>query len=85
MTKLKDLIEKYKQPVLIDEFIAGIEITSAVLESVNTKVYTVKRSTRQETKEDVMTFNKKWKNWENIKYYKKIVRIIVQQKGRLGN
>lgn len=68
--KLKELIEKYKQPILIDEFIAGIEVTSAVLESVNTKVYTVKRSTGQETKEDVMTFNKKWKDWENINYEK---------------
>lgn len=68
--KLKELIEKYKQPILVDEFIAGIEVTSAVLESVNTKVYTVKRSTGQETKEDVMTFNKKWKDWENINYEK---------------
>ena len=68
--KLKDLTEKFKQPILIDEFIAGIEVTSAVLESVNTKVYTVKRSTGQETNEDVMTFNKKWKDWENIKYEK---------------
>ncbi|EKE05768.1 MAG: hypothetical protein ACD_19C00181G0003 [uncultured bacterium] len=68
--KLKELIDKFRQPILIDEFIAGIEVTSAVLDSVNTKVYTVKRSTGQETKEDVMTFNKKWKDWENIQYEK---------------
>ena len=69
-TKLKYLIEKFKQPVLIDEFIAGIEVTSAVLDSVNTKVYTVQRKTGTETKEDIMTFDKKWKNWDNIKYEK---------------
>lgn len=68
--KVKELIEKYKQPVLIDEFIAGIEVTAAVLESVNTKVYSVTRSTTNETREDVMTFDKKWKNWDNIIYEK---------------
>ena len=68
--KVKELIEKYKQPVLIDEFIAGIEITAAVLESVNTKVYAVQRKTGNETREDVMTFDKKWKNWQNIEYEK---------------
>lgn len=68
--KLKELIEKYKQPILVDEFIAGIEVTSAVLDSVNTKVYTVQRKTMGDTKEDVMTFDKKWKNWDNIIYEK---------------
>lgn len=69
-SKVKELIEKYKQPVLIDEFIAGIEVTAAVLESVNTKVYTVQRKTGSDTREDVMTFDKKWKNWQNINYEK---------------
>jgi D-alanine-D-alanine ligase len=68
--KLKDLLDKYKQPVLIDEFIAGIEVTAAVLESVNTKVYAVQRSTGTDTQQDVMTFDKKWKNWDNINYQK---------------
>lgn len=68
--KVKDLMDKFKQPVLIDEFIAGIEVTASVLDSVNTKVYAVTRSTTSETREDVMTFNKKWKNWDNIKYEK---------------
>lgn len=68
--KLKYLIEKFKQPVLVDEFIAGIEVTSAILDSVNTKVYSVQRKTGSDTREDVMTFDKKWKNWENIEYVK---------------
>lgn len=68
--KVKELIEKYKQPVLIDEFIAGIEVTAAVLDSVNMKVYSVQRKTNNETREDVMTFDKKWKNWQNIGYEK---------------
>ena len=68
--KLKELIEKFRQPILIDEFIAGIEVTASVLDSVNTKVYAVQRKTGSETREDVMTFNKKWKNWDNIIYEK---------------
>ncbi len=68
--KVKELMEKFKQPVLVDEFIAGIEVTSSVLESVNTKVYSVQRKTLGDTKEDVMTFDKKWKNWDNIIYEK---------------
>lgn len=68
--KVKELIEKFKQPILIDEFIPGIEVTASVLDSVNTKVYSVQRKTGSETREDVMTFNKKWKNWDNIVYEK---------------
>ena len=68
--KVKELIDKYHQPILIDEFIAGIEVTAAVLDSVNTKVYSVQRKTGTETREDVMTFDKKWKNWDNIIYEK---------------
>jgi len=68
--KLKDLFSKYKQPVLIDEFIAGIEVTSAVLDSKNIKVYSVQRKTGNETEEDIMTFDKKWRNWETIEYLK---------------
>ena len=65
--KVRELMDKFKQPVLVDEFVAGIEVTSSVLEGANTKVYSVQRKTARETKEDVMTFDKKWKNWDNIR------------------
>lgn len=68
--KLKDLFTKYKQPVLIDEFIAGIEITSAVLDSMNTKVYSVQRTVGDGTTDDLVTFESKWKNYLDIKYEK---------------
>lgn len=68
--KLKSLIKTYKQPILVDEFIAGIEVTAAVLDGANMKVYAVQRKTGDETREDVMTFDKKWKSWENIEYQK---------------
>ncbi len=37
--RVKFLINTYKQPVLIEEFIVGREITAMVLEGVNKKVY----------------------------------------------
>ena len=67
--KLKDLIAKYKQPVLIDEFIAGIELTAAVLDGVNTKVYTVHRKVG-DRKDDVVTFDKKWRDYLDMTYEK---------------
>lgn len=37
--RLKFLISTYKQPVLVEEFIVGREITGMVLQGLNTKVY----------------------------------------------
>ncbi len=37
--RLKFLIQTYKQPVLVEEFIAGREITCILLEGMNKKVY----------------------------------------------
>jgi D-alanine-D-alanine ligase len=67
--KLKELITTYKQPVLIDEFIAGIEVTAAVLDGLNTKVYTVQRKV-EGGKEDVVTFDKKWRDYLDMTYTK---------------
>lgn len=67
--KLKDLITTFKQPVLIDEFIAGIEVTASVLDGLNTKVYAVQRRVGEGI-EDVVTFDKKWKDWLSMSYIK---------------
>jgi D-alanine-D-alanine ligase len=67
--KLKDLFTTYKQPVLIDEFIAGIEVTASVLDGLNTKVYAVQRKVGEGI-EDVVTFDKKWKDWLTLSYTK---------------
>ena len=67
--KLKDLITVYKQPVLIDEFIAGIEVTASVLDGLNTKVYAVQRKVGEGI-EDVVTFDKKWKDYLDMTYVK---------------
>ncbi len=67
--KIKDLITTYKQPVLIDEFIAGIEVTAAVLDGGNTKVYAVHRKVGDRT-DDVVTFDKKWRDYLDMTYTK---------------
>ena len=67
--KLKDLITTFKQPVLIDEFIAGIEVTASVLDGMNTKVYAVQRKVGEGI-EDVVTFDKKWKDYLDMSYIK---------------
>lgn len=67
--KLKDLFAAYKQPVLIDEFIPGIEVTSAVLDGANTKVYSVHRRVGDRT-DDVVTFDKKWHTYLDLTYEK---------------
>ncbi|MEI8232936.1 MAG: hypothetical protein WCG44_04315 [bacterium] len=67
--KLKDLITVYKQPVLVDEFIAGIEVTASVLDGMNTKVYAVQRKVGGGT-EDVVTFDKKWRDYLDMTYTK---------------
>jgi D-alanine-D-alanine ligase len=67
--KLKDLFTTYKQPVLIDEFIAGIEVTASVLDGLNTKVYAVQRKVGEGV-EDVVTFDKKWRDWLTLSYTK---------------
>ena len=67
--KLKDLITVYKQPVLVDEFIAGIEVTASVLDGMNTKVYAVQRKVGGGN-EDVVTFDKKWRDYLDMTYTK---------------
>lgn len=68
--KVKDLTTKFKQPVIVDEFISGIEVTAAVLDGMNTKVYAVQRKTGENSEDDVVTFDKKWRNWTDMSYVK---------------
>ena len=68
--KVRDLMNQFHQPILVDEFIAGIEVTASVLDGQNTKVYAVQRSTGGETKNDIVTFSKKWETWLGMSYTK---------------
>ena len=59
--RLKFLIGTYKQPVLVEEFIAGREITAILLEGLNRKVYLAEKVFKdQEDKYVFSTFEYQW-------------------------
>lgn len=73
--KLKDLWQKYHQPVLVDEFIAGKEVTVPILDGLNTKVYPAERFFGQAVADQpqdyrFMTFEQKWVAWEDLGFAK---------------
>ncbi len=59
--RLKFLIQTYKQPVLVEEFIAGREITAILLEGMIKKVYLAEKVfTRHADKYLYTTFEDQW-------------------------
>ncbi len=59
--RLKYLIQTYKQPVLVEEFIAGREITAILLEGMNRKVYMAEKNfLPREDKYIFTTFEDQW-------------------------
>lgn len=73
--KLKEMYEQYHQPMLVDEFIAGKEVTVPVLDGLNTKVYPAERMfTNGETEKPegykIVTFKQKWVTWEGTTFIK---------------
>lgn len=59
--RLRFLIQTYKQPVLVEEFIAGREITAILLEGMNRKVYLAEKVfLRHEEKYIFTTFEDQW-------------------------
>jgi len=59
--RLRYLIQTYKQPVLVEEFIAGREITAILLEGMNKKVYLAEKVFHDtESKYLFTTFEDQW-------------------------
>lgn len=59
--RVKFLISTYNQPVLIEEFISGDEITVMCLEGANTKIYMAKKAFKNaENKYAMATFEDQW-------------------------
>lgn len=59
--RLRYLIHTYKQPVLVEEFIVGREITAILLEGLNKKVYLAEKMfTHPEDKYVFLTFEDQW-------------------------
>jgi len=71
--RLKFLIKTYQQPVIVEEFIAGREITAVLLEGGNSKVYLAEKVFR-ETDDPMQfaTFDDQWGEENDSFTYAKI-------------
>ncbi|KKQ52722.1 hypothetical protein A2865_04560 [Candidatus Woesebacteria bacterium RIFCSPHIGHO2_01_FULL_39_17] len=71
--RIKFLIQTYKQPVLVEEFIVGREFTAILLEGLNKKVYLAEKVFEGADRKYIfMTFEDQWlsKKLTNIHYQK---------------
>lgn len=70
--RLRFLINTYKQPVLVEEFIVGKEVTAILLEGLNKKVYLAEKIFhRQDEKFIFATFEDQWTENSNGFHYEK--------------
>ena len=71
--RLKFLITTYKQPVIVEEFIVGKEVTGMLLEGLNKKVYLAEKVfTKPNEKYLFATFDDQWTDhaWSSYHYQK---------------
>lgn len=79
--RLKYLISVYKQPVLVEEFIVGKEVSAFLLEGLNKKVYLAERIIhKQEGKYKFASFELQWldKDADVITYQKYDDRLLAE-------
>jgi D-alanine-D-alanine ligase len=68
--RLRFLIQTYKQPVLVEEFIVGREITAILLEGMNKKIYMAEKVfTKSDEKYLFTTFEDQWLTDGSSKYH----------------
>lgn len=79
--RLKSLINTYKQPVIVEEFIEGREVTGILLEGLNKKVYIAEKVfTKSEPKYTLATFEDQWIDEDyNAFHYKKYEDSILKE------
>jgi D-alanine-D-alanine ligase len=79
--RLRFLINTYEQPVLVEEFIVGREITAILLEGLNKKVYLAERVFKKPNDKYVFaTFEDQWLDPDNITFkYQKYNDAILRE------
>jgi D-alanine-D-alanine ligase len=78
--RLKFLISTYEQPVLVEEFIVGREITGILLEGLNRKVYLAEKIFRKKNQKYVFaTFEDQWLNDSDGFFYRQYEDPILRE------
>lgn len=78
--RLKFLINTYKQPVLVEEFIVGREITAILLEGLNKKVYLAEKVFEKQNEKYVFaTFETQWGKDSNGFHYAKYKDLALKE------
>lgn len=78
--RLKFLIETYNQPVLVEEFIVGREITAMLLEGLNKKVYLAEKVfDKPQEKYVFATFEDQWLEGKEGFHYQKYRDPVLQE------
>jgi D-alanine-D-alanine ligase len=68
--RVRRLIHTYKQPVLVEEFISGREVTAILLEGLNKKVYLAEKVfAHPEGKYVYLTFEDQWLSEANVAFH----------------
>lgn len=70
--RLSFLIKTYDQPVLVEEFISGQEVTAYILQGSNTKIYLAEKIFNKPNEKYVFaTFNDQWTDKDSVFTYQK--------------
>ena len=82
--RIKFLTQTYKQPVIVEEFIVGREITAILLEGLNKKVYLAEKVFHKKDEKYIFaTFEDQWISkkpvFEYVKYEDPILREYVKK------
>jgi D-alanine-D-alanine ligase len=68
--RLRSLISVYKQPILVEEFISGREVTAILLEGINKKVYQAEKVfSHPDGKYVYLTFEDQWLSAANTAFH----------------
>lgn len=68
--QIDHLYSTYKQPILVEEYIAGREITVIVLEGLNTKLYAAEKIIPKDGEYNISSYNLVWNDFSNLNYQK---------------
>ncbi len=68
--KIDELMRVYKQPVLVEEFVVGRELTVLIFEGINKKVYAGERVFLNGGKYKIVSFEAAWGEEDKYKYKK---------------